>query len=63
MSYGTGVKLGKFFNNYMYKDTTHMSAEERHQIREDNALRALYGNDQFKKMTGHERKSRGDWNV
>jgi hypothetical protein len=56
-----GVKLGKFINNYLYKDEPKMSREECEGIRQDNAYITLYGRSEFNKLSDHEKKSRGYW--
>jgi hypothetical protein len=53
-AYYRGIKAGRFINNYLYKDETKITREERKQIRQDNADRVLYGSD-------FENKVRGDW--
>ena len=61
MSYSHGVKMGRFINNYLYKDQPKTSREERQGIRQDNAYITLYGREAYNKLSDHEKKSRGYW--
>lgn len=61
MSYKTGVKLGRFFNNYMYKDEPKMTRDERKGVRQDNMYITLYGREAYNQLSNHEKKSRGYW--